>query len=83
MRGHVNYISSSSSSSSSSSGSSSISILFIFFWMILGIVAFIMSISCFGYNGTTGGKIIGLLIAIFLGPFYWIYYIANGSYCIK
>ena len=50
-------------------------------WVILGIVGFIMSIICFGRSGTTGQHIIGLLIAIFFGPIYWIFYLAVPDYC--
>jgi hypothetical protein len=58
-------------------------IALLFAWMIAGVVAFFMSLVCFGYSGSTSEKFIGLLIAIFLGPFYWIYYGFNGSYCSK
>ena len=57
-----------------------IAIVFIF-WVILGIIGFIMSIICFGRSGTTGQHIIGLLIAIFFGPIYWIFYLAVPDYC--
>jgi len=52
-------------------------------WLIAGLVAFIMSLVCFGYNGTTSEKFLGLMIALFIGPFYWIYYAYNSSYCYK
>jgi len=58
-------------------------ILFIIIWVISGLTAAIMSLVCFGYKGSTLDKIIGLLIAIFLGPFYWLYYAFNGAYCLK
>jgi hypothetical protein len=52
------------------------------FWAVLGVAAFIMSLVCFSKKGTTSGqKVIGLLLAVFLGPFYWIYYAGSGSYC--
>lgn len=57
-----------------------LAIVFIF-WVILGIIGFIMSIICFGRSGTTGQHIIGLLIAIFFGPIYWIFYLAVPDYC--
>jgi len=50
-------------------------------WILAGIVAFIMSIVCFGYSGTEVEKIVGLLLAFFLGPFYWIYYYVSSKYC--
>lgn len=65
------------------------SILIIFFflfsvtWAIAGFIGFIMSIVCFFYNSTTDEKIIGLLLALFTGPFYWLYYILKSTYCTK
>jgi hypothetical protein len=44
-------------------------------------VAFIISIMCFGKSGTIVQQIVGLLLAIFFGPFYWLYYISVKSYC--
>jgi hypothetical protein len=58
--------------------------LFIFaiVWIVLGVAAFIMSLVCFSKSGSKGGQnVIGLLLAMFLGPFYWLYYIGGGSYC--
>lgn len=55
--------------------------LIVLVWIIAGIFAFIMSILCFGSSGTIGQQVVGLLIAIFFGPFYWLYYIAVKSYC--
>lgn len=55
--------------------------IFIAFWGLLGIVSFFMSIYCFGYNSSLGSKIAGLLIAMFFGPFYWIYYYFMKGYC--
>lgn len=54
--------------------------LFIFVWIIAGIVAFIKSLMCFGSKGTTAQKVIGFLLSVFVGPFYWIYYYAT-KYC--
>ena len=50
-------------------------------WILLGIAAFIMSIVCFGRSGTTAQHVIGFLLAVFFGPFYWIYYFVVKSYC--
>jgi small neutral amino acid transporter SnatA (MarC family) len=50
-------------------------------WVIAGIVAFVMSLVCFARNGTVLEKIVGLLLAVFLGPFYWVYYFISASYC--
>lgn len=53
----------------------------LFFWVILGFAAFITSIICFGRTGSTAEKIIGLLLAIFFGPFYFLFYAFNEGYC--
>ena len=58
-------------------------LLILFGWVISGLVGFIMSLVCFGYNGSTGDKFIGLIISLLFGPFYWIYYAVNSSYCVK
>ena len=50
-------------------------------WMVSGIVAFVMSIICFFYDSSLNEKVIGLILAILLGPFYWLYYIYNSNYC--
>ena len=62
---------------------SGISILFIILviWFLVGIVAFITSLVCFGKSGTTLDKVMGLLLAIFFGPFYFIFFAFNKSYC--
>lgn len=52
-------------------------------WVILGIGAFVMSLVCFGRSGSLGLHIVGLLLAIFFGPFYWIYFLVVKSYCGK
>lgn len=58
-----------------------LSILFFVVWIIGGIAAFIMSLVCFGKGGSTTEKVIGLLLAIFFGPFYFIYLYASSTYC--
>jgi hypothetical protein len=55
--------------------------IFMTLWTISGIAAFIMSIVCFARSGTMGQQVVGLLLAIFFGPFYWIYYFILSSYC--
>lgn len=62
------------------------SFIFLYYALVLayilaGIVAFFMSIVCFNYKGKASYNIIGFLIALFLGPFYWIYYALNSKYC--
>ena len=56
-------------------------VLFVILWVLAGITAFIWSLVCFGKSGTTAQKAIGLLISVFLGPFYWIYFWASKDYC--
>lgn len=58
-------------------------LIFMLVWVIGGFVAFIWSIVCFGNSGTTTEKIIGLLLAMFFGPFWFIYKIFSGTYCKK
>jgi cytochrome b subunit of formate dehydrogenase len=55
--------------------------IIVIFWVILGITGFIMSIICFGRSGTTTQHVVGLLLAIFFGPIYWIFYLAVPDYC--
>ena len=67
------------------SGSSMI--LYLFFlifmstWIIVTIYAIVKSFICAGKSGTTAEKIIGILLAIFLGPFYLIYLSSIDGYC--
>ena len=55
--------------------------MLILFILFATIGALIYSLICFGYDGTPIDKIIGLVIAYLLGPFYWIYYYWNPTYC--
>jgi hypothetical protein len=56
--------------------------IFVVVWMVLGVAAFVMSLVCLSKKGSKSGQnVIGLLLAIFLGPLYWFYYILGGSYC--
>jgi hypothetical protein len=52
-------------------------------WTIFGIIGFVMSLICFGYTGSVGEKLFGILAAIMMGPFYFIYYFSSGTYCKK
>ena len=60
-----------------------IAVLVALLWVAAGIGAFIMSLVCFGRSGTTMEHVIGVLLAMFFGPFYWIYYFVAKSYCRK
>lgn len=55
--------------------------LFVLIWAIMGVAAFIASLVCFGRSGTVGEKFLGLILAFFLGPFYWLYFFLNPDYC--
>jgi hypothetical protein len=52
-------------------------------WVVFGFAGFVMSLWCFGFSGDTGVKIGGLAVAIFLGPFYWLYFYSVPSYCAR
>jgi len=56
-------------------------LVFIIIWILIGFAAFITSLVCFGRSGTILEKIIGLLLAIFFGPFYFIFFFFAGGYC--
>jgi len=56
-------------------------VIILLMWILFGVIAFLMSLVCFGRSGTLLEKIIGLLLAIFFGPLYFIFYIFNTSYC--
>lgn len=50
-------------------------------WLLFGLIGFVMSLVCFGYSGSIGEKILGIVIALVLGPWYFLYYFSSGSYC--
>ena len=54
---------------------------FVTIWILLGFAGLITSIVCFGFSGSLLEKLLGILIAIFLGPFYWLYFYFNKGYC--
>jgi uncharacterized membrane protein len=55
--------------------------LLILIWIISGFIAFIASVICLFYNSSIGDKMAGLVMALFAGPFYWLFYIYNMNYC--
>ena len=57
--------------------------IFMIVWFIAGVAAFIASIVCMVYDSSVGAKVAGLILALGTGPFYWLYYIYNLSYCNK
>ena len=50
-------------------------------WVLMGLIAFIYSLFCFSKSGTMGQKVIGLLLSMLIGPFYFIYVYASSNYC--
>jgi hypothetical protein len=50
-------------------------------WFVFGFAGFVMSFVCFGYTGNIGEKLLGLILAVALGPVYWFYYFVSSSYC--
>ena len=58
-------------------------IILFWIWIIIGFIAFITSLICFARNGSTTDKIIGLLLALFFGPFYFLFYAFKKDYCTK
>jgi len=55
--------------------------IFIILWCIIGFIAFITSIICFIRSGTILEKILGLFLALLLGPLYFIFFIFADNYC--
>ena len=55
--------------------------IFIILWLVIGFIAFITSCVCFFRQGSTIDKIIGLILALFFGPFYFLFYGLNKDYC--
>ena len=56
-------------------------ILFVFLWVLFGFIALIYSLFCFSRSGSTFEKLLGLLIAFFTGPFFFLYLRYSESYC--
>ncbi len=50
-------------------------------WILAGISAFVYSLYCFTKSGTTAEKILGLILAMIAGPFYFIYVAMYKTYC--
>ena len=55
--------------------------VFFLIWALIGIIGFMYSIYCFGKSGETLEKIVGLLLSIFFGPFFFAYLYFNKGYC--
>uniref|UniRef100_A0A6C0EPP5 Uncharacterized protein n=1 Tax=viral metagenome TaxID=1070528 RepID=A0A6C0EPP5_9ZZZZ len=56
-------------------------LIIILIWLFSGIIAFISSLICLGYDAPMNDKILGVIFGLIAGPFYWIYYIYNINYC--
>ena len=54
---------------------------FVGLWIIFGVVGFVLSLVCLGYSGSVGEKILGIIIALVLGPFFFLYYFSDAGYC--
>ena len=56
-------------------------LIIILIWFFSGIISFISSLICLGYDAPMKDKILGVIFGLIAGPFYWIYYIYNINYC--
>jgi hypothetical protein len=56
-------------------------LIIILIWFFSGIIAFISSLICLGYDAPMKDKILGVIFGLIAGPFYWIYYVYNINYC--
>jgi hypothetical protein len=57
-------------------------VTFAVIWSLLGVVAFFTSLVCFGFKSSSlDQKVLGLLVALILGPFYWLYFYFAKDYC--
>jgi hypothetical protein len=55
--------------------------IFISMWIIVSIYAIVKSFLCIPKSGSIAEKIVGVIMAFFLGPFYLIYLYSNDNYC--
>ena len=55
--------------------------LFTFAWVMIGLIAFLWSIYCFGKSGTIFQKFVGIIMAMFMGPLFFFYYRYSPTYC--
>lgn len=60
-----------------------ITLTLVLLWLILGFIAFVMSLICFGRTGTQTQHVIGLIIAVLFGPIYFIFHYSINKYCKK
>lgn len=57
--------------------------LVVLVWVLFGIAGFVMSLWCIGFTGNFGEKFMGIVIAIILGPWYWLYFYSVPTYCAR
>jgi hypothetical protein len=55
--------------------------LFTFAWVMIGLIAFVWSIYCFGKAGTIFQKFVGIILSMFFGPLFFFYYRYSPTYC--
>lgn len=55
--------------------------VFLFLWTLLGLIAFIYSLYCFGKRGSALDKAVGLILAVLTGPLFFLYLYVNRRYC--
>lgn len=52
-----------------------------FLWIFLGLAAVIYSLTCTARSGPFKMHVLGIVIAVLLGPFYWVFFAYNKDYC--
>ena len=59
-------------------------IIFMIIWFALGFFGFFMSLFCAGFRkSSVTDKTVGILTAMVMGPFYWLFFYFNKEYCKK
>jgi hypothetical protein len=56
-------------------------LFFLLLWIFAGLAAFMASIICLFRRSTINDKVIGIILALLFGPFYWFYFTLNKAYC--
>ena len=54
---------------------------FVLTWVFLGLLAFYQSLRCFSKSGSAAEKIFGFLLALTMGPLYFLFSHENPNYC--
>lgn len=50
-------------------------------WALMGLAAFIYSLVCIGKTPSVARSIIGVLMAVLFGPFFFVYWYFDKDYC--